>query len=178
MTKNRFGRLFIILALAVVMVITSFAYGAAGGANTADAASKVMSWEKAKDIFADEVPGNDGIKYLHLTRDDGRTVYKGKAVYDKRLYSIEMNAYSGRIYEFESDYIGSRYSSSKVGGVGAAKIKDKIRDRVPGATILYIRLTKDDGRYVYEAEAYKKGYEYEFEFSKSGRLIEYDRDRV
>lgn len=178
MAKNRAEKLFVTVVLALSMVITSFAYAGAAGGNTADAASKVMSWSSAKSSFEKELPGTGGIKYLHLTRDDGRRVYVGKAVRGSRLYSIEMNAYSGRIYEFESDYIGSRYSASEVGAVSKASIISKIKKRVPGATILYVRLTRDDGRYVYEAEAYKNGYEYEFEYSKNGTLLEYDKDRV
>ncbi len=178
MTKNRLGKLFVVTALTLSMVITSFAYLSGSGAGDASAASKVMSWNKARSIFVDEVPGNGGIKYLRLTTDDGRKVYVGKAVYKNRLYSIEMNAYTGRIYDFESDYIGSRYSASKVGAVSKATITSKIKKVVPGAVILYVRLTRDDGRYVYEAEAYKNGREYDFEYSKRGTLLDYDMDRV
>jgi len=178
MYKNKLGKVFVSLAVAAALIVTSFAYMSTQESGTASAASKVMTWKKAVSIFKDEVPGNGGIKYLHLTKDDGVKVYEGKAVYKSRLYSIEMNAYTGEIYDFDSEYIGSRYSASKVGAVSKAAITSKIKKKVPGATIIYVRLTRDDGRYVYEAEAYKNGYEYDFEYSKSGRLLEYERDRV
>lgn len=178
MYKNRLGKVFVSLAVAAALIVTSFAYMSNQAGGTANAASKVMPWKEAVSIFKAEVPGNGGIKYLHLTKDDGQKVYEGKAVYKNRLYSIEMNAYTGEIYDFDSDYIGSRYSASAVGAVSKATIKSKIKKKVPGATIIYVKLTRDDGRYVYEAEAYKKGYEYDFEYTKGGRLIEYERDRI
>ncbi len=177
MTKKRFGRLFVAAALAVSLIAGAFAQMGVQGALDADAAS-VISWSKARTIFVNKVPGNGGIKYLRLTTDDGTRVYVGKAVYNNRLYSIEMNAYTGKVREFESDYIGSRYTASSVGAVSKATITKKLKKEVPGGTILYVRLTRDDGRYIYEAEVYKKGYEYEFEYSKRGALIDYDMDRV
>lgn len=65
--------------------------------------------------------------------------------------------------------------------IGWSKAKSIFKKELPsGATVKYVHLTTDDGRYVYEAEAYKNGYEYEFKFTKGGTLIEseYEKDRV
>ena len=176
MTKKRTGKVMLSILLALSLVVTAFAYaGAAGGADAA-AASKI-SWSKAKAIFKEELPKGATVKYVHLTRDDGRSVYKGKAVKSKYVYSIEIAASDGRILDKDKDNEGSRYTASKVGAVSKTTIRNKIKNKVPGA-IIYVKLTRDDGRYVYEAEAYKDGYEYDFEFSKRGAILEYERDKV
>ncbi len=177
MTKNRAGRLWIAGLLAVSMVAASFAYTGTMGLSDANASSKI-SWSQAKRIFKEELPKGATIKYVHLTRDDGRRIYKGKAVKGNYVYSIEMTAASGRILEKDKDYEGSRYAASKAGAVSKSTIRSKIRAEVPGAIIIYVKLDRDDGRYVYEAEAYKDGYEYEFEFTKRGSILEYERDKV
>lgn len=183
--KNRLGKVLIVTAIAVSLLATSFAFAdtksapkATEGTNVTAKASSVISWSKAMSIFRAELPSKAAIKYLHLTRDDGMRVYKGKAVKGKYVYSVEMKAYTGEILELESDYEGSRYTASKVGAVSKSTIISKIKKKVPGATIIYVKLDRDDGRYVYEAEAYKKGYEYDFEYSKRGTLLDYERDKV
>ena len=105
-------------------------------------------------------------------------MYKGKAVKGSYVYSIEIQAYTGEVLESDFDYEGSRYSASRVGAVSKSTIISKIKDKVPGAVVVYVKLDRDDGRYVYEAEAYKNGYEYEFEYSKRGTLLDYERDKV
>ena len=177
MTKKRTGKVMLSILLALSLVVTAFAYaGAAGGAD--DAAASKISWSKAKAIFKEELPKGATVKYVHLTRDDGRSVYKGKAVKSKYVYSIEIAASDGRILDKDKDNEGSRYTASKVGAVSKTTIRNKIKNKVPGAIIIYVKLTRDDGRYVYEAEAYKDGYEYDFEFSKRGAILEYERDKV
>ena len=169
MTKNRTGKVMLSILLSLSLVVTAFAYAGAAGAADVNAASKI-SWSKAKAIFKEELPTGATVKYVHLTRDDGMRVYKGKAVKGKYVYSIEIAASDGTILEKDKDNEGSRYTASKVGAVSKTTIKNKI--------IIYVKLTRDDGRYVYEAEAYKDGYEYDFEYSKRGSLLEYERDKV
>lgn len=49
--------------------------------------------------------------------------------------------------------------------------------KVPGATITKIEQDYDDGRKIYEGEAYKDGYEYEFEINAStGKFIKWEQD--
>ena len=182
---KKFVKIFAITAMAVSLLATSFAFADGKAPETrekgtvvAAQSQKVIPWSNAKSIFKKELPSKAAIKYVHLTRDDGQRVYKGKAVKGSYVYSIEIQAYTGEILDYERDYEGSRYTASEIGAVGKSYIRAKIENRIPDATIIYIRLTRDDGRYVYEAEAYKNGYEYDFEFTKSGRLIESERDRV
>ena len=190
MKKNSLGKVFVTAMVALSLIFTSFVFtntGAEGNSYAAStvkatAQSSVISWSKAKTIFKNRLEArgvkNAVIKYVHLTRDDGYRVYKGKAVKGNYVYSIEINAVNGRIRDYERDYEGSRYTASKVGAVSKTTINNKIKKKVPGCYIIYTKLTRDDGRYVWEAEAYKGGYEYEFEYSKNGTLLEWDRDKV
>ncbi|MGN0659753.1 MAG: PepSY domain-containing protein [Emergencia sp.] len=178
MKKNRLSRAGITVILAAALVVSSLALASAGPQAEAAAASKYISWSKAKSVFLNEFPTLSGVKYLRLTTDDGRKIYAGKAVKGSYVYSIEIDATTGKVLDSDRDYEGSRYTASKVGAVSRTTIQNKIRKKVPGATIIYIRLTRDDGRYVYEAEAYKNGYEYDFEYSKGGTLLEYEKDKV
>ncbi len=184
MKKNRLGKVFVTTAVALSMIFTSFAFAGTGTDSETYAAtqSSVISWSKAKTVFKNRLEdrgvNNAVIKYLHLTRDDGYRVYKGKAVKGNYVYSIEINAVTGKIRDYERDYEGSRYTASKVGAVSKTTITNKIKNRVPGCYVIYVKLTRDDGRYVWEGEAYKGGYEYEFEYTKGGTLIEWDKDKV
>ena len=183
--KNRLGKVLIVTTIAVSLLATSFAFAdtkpvpkVTEGTTVSAKASSVISWSKAKRIFLNEFPSLSGVKYLRLTKDDGVRVYKGKAVKGSYVYSIEIDAYTGEVRDSERDYERSRYSASRAGAVSKSTIISKIKRRVPVATIIYVKLDRDDGRYVYEAEAYKNGYEYDFEFTKRGTLIESERDRV
>ncbi len=178
MLNNRLSKICVTAVLAIALVVSSLAIASVGPDAEAAAASSYISWSKAKSIFLDRYPQLTGVKYLHLTTDDGIKVYKGKAAKGSYVYSIEINAKTGKVLEAERDYEGSKYTASKVGAVSKTSIKNKILKKVPGATIIYVKLTRDDGRYVYEAEAYKNGYEYDFEYTKKGTLIEYDKDKV
>lgn len=178
MLNNRLSKICATAVLAIALVVSSLAIVSVGPDAEAAAASSYISWSKAKSIFLNEFPQLTGVKYLRLTTDDGVKVYKGKAVKGSYVYSIEINAKTGKVRDADRDYEGSRYTASKVGAVSKTSIKNKILKKVPGATIIYVKLTRDDGRYVYEAEAYKNGYEYDFEYTKGGTLIEYDKDRV
>lgn len=183
--KNRLGKVLIVTTIAVSLLATSFAFAdtktaqpKAEATTVAAKASSVISWSKGISIFRSELPSSAAIKYLHLTRDDGVRMYKGKATKGSYVYSIEIHAYTGEVLESDFDYEGSRYSASRVGAVSKSTIISKIKRKVPGAMIVYVKLDRDDGRYVYEAEAYKNGYEYEFEYSRRGTLLDYDRDKV
>lgn len=184
--KNRLGKILIVTTIAVSLLATSFAFaGTTTAAKQAEpksvtmkASKSVISWSKGISIFRKEIPSSAAIKYLHLTRDDGVRMYKGKAVKGSYVYSIEIQAYTGEVLESDFDYEGSRYSASRVGAVSKSTIISKIKRKVPGAVVVYVKLDRDDGRYVYEAEAYKNGYEYEFEYSKRGTLLDYERDKV
>ena len=121
MKKNRLGKVLVTTAVALSMIFTSFAFASAGTGSETYAAtqSSVISWSKAKTVFKNRLEdrgvNNAIIKYLHLTRDDGYRVYKGKAVKGNYVYSIEINAVSGKIRDYEKDYTFLYYDMLFVG---------------------------------------------------------------
>ena len=85
---------------------------------------------------------------------------RGKAVKGSYVYSIEINAYTGEVRDSERDYEGSRYSASRAGAVSKSTIISKIKRRVPGATIIYVKLDREmcirDSRHYEHGEAEEK----------------------
>lgn len=70
-------------------------------------------------------------------------------------------------------------SSSTSGKISEAKVKEIVQAKVPGATIIQIKLDYDDGILVYEVEAYKDMYEYDFEINAaSGVILDFDKDHI
>lgn len=188
MKKNRLGKVAAVV-LSLALVGTSFAFAgteapqkdsakAQKAVVTAQAEQKI-SRDEAKAIFKKRVP-NSLIKYLKKVNDDdfrGREVYKGKASKGSYVYDFEIDAATGRFVDFEKDYEGSRYSASKLGCLTKSQVMAKVKKRVPGAIIVYTKLTRDDGRYVYEGEAYRNGYTYEFEMNAfSGRYYDFEKE--
>lgn len=186
--ESKLGKTIVVGAVAFSMMISTAVFTASGAyaadrsedvkTVTAQASKRVnISWSKAKSIFKKRLPGGI-LKYMRLTYDDGRRIYKGKGVKGNYVYSFEISATTGRIVDWERDYEGSRYTASKIGSsFTLTEAKNKVKKRIPGAYIIYVKLTRDDGRYVYEGEAYRNGYEYSFEMNAySGRWIEWERD--
>lgn len=170
MKKNRMGKILTAVVLILTMATTSFAF--------ADVkAQSQISWNDAKTAFQKKAPGAV-LKYMRLTYDDGRKVYQGKGVKGSYVYDFEINAKNGKFVDFERDYEGSAYTASEIGSTFyKSEAKAKVLKKVPGARIIYVKLTRDDGRYIYEGEAYKNGYLYEFEMSAySGKIREWDKE--
>ncbi len=65
------------------------------------------------------------------------------------------------------------------GRISYEKAKSIVLAKIPGATIIKLKLEKDDGIYIYEGEAILGGYEYEFEINaSSGVIIDWDKERI
>lgn len=180
----KFGKILIVATLAVSLLTTSFAFAAtpkstATKGSTVTAQGTTIGSTKAKSIFWKRVPKST-INYVKLTTDDGVKVYKGKAVKGSYVYSFEIDAYTGNFRDYDREYEASRSTAGKIGSsVYKSDVKAKVRNRIPGAIVIYVKLTRDDGRWVYEGEAYRNGYEYSFEMNAySGRFIEWESDWV
>lgn len=182
----KLGKILIVTTLAVSLLTTSLAFAATpksteARGNTVTAQETTIGSAKAKSIFWKKVPKST-IKYIKLTtdRDDGRVykIYKGKAVKGDYVYSFEIDAYTGKFRDYERDLEKSRSTASKIGSsISKTDVINKVRSRVSKAVIIYVKLTKDDGRWIYEGEAYRNGYEYSFEMNAySGKFIEWEKD--
>ena len=70
---------------------------------TTSSAASVITVDEAKAIMQEKVPGATVIK-IELDNDDGILVYEGELVKGNMEYDIDVNANTGKIISFESDY--------------------------------------------------------------------------
>lgn len=114
---------------------------------------------------------------VRLDRDDWRLEYEVEFTTADREYEYTIDASSGRILETDVE----RRTVFTEGGITIKEATALVLDRLPdGATAddIRIRSDRDDGRVVYEGEAWYDGYEYEFEIDAArGRITDWERDR-
>lgn len=174
------------MALLVAALLTSTAFAGeigtvSGEAKTVKAATaqKEITRDEAKAIVKDEVPGCT-IKVLHKGTDDGRAVYEVIAKKGNTVYEMNVDLYTGEVYDLDSENVRSKNTAIGIGSsFTVAKVKAKIKRWVSNPTIIYIQLTRDDGRYVYEGEAYKNGKIYSFEMNAyTGSYIERESESM
>ena len=65
--------------------------------------NSIISIEKAKQIALDKVPGAI-IKEIELDTDDGKTVYEGELRKENWEYEFKIDAFTGAILKWESDF--------------------------------------------------------------------------
>lgn len=157
--------------------------------------SNVIGKARAKEIILAKAPGAE-ITKLVLDEDDGILYYEGYARVDGKLYEFEVKADDGviRKWELESDNSGNNNSGS--GSTSTPKptatpkpttapstaismddARALVLEKVPGATIVKIEQDYDDGRKIYEGEAYKGSTEYDFEIdAATGKFIKWEQD--
>lgn len=156
--------------------------------------SNVIGEARAKEIILAKAPGAE-ITKLVLDEDDGILYYEGYARVDGKLYEFEVKADDGviRKWELEDDNSSNNSGSGSTStpkptatpkpttapstAISMDEARTLVLKKVPGATITKIELDYDDGRKIYEGEAYKDGYEYEFEINAStGKFIKWEQD--
>lgn len=157
--------------------------------------SNVIGEARVKEIILAKAPGAE-ITKLVLDEDDGILYYEGYARVDGKLYEFEVKADDGviRKWELESDNSGNNNSGS--GSTSTPKptatpkpttapstaismddARALVLEKVPGATIVKIEQDYDDGRKIYEGEAYKGSTEYDFEIdAATGKFIKWEQD--
>lgn len=80
----------------------SFNQNKSSDVNT-NSTKKEIGIEKAKEIALNKVPGAY-IKKIELDTDDGRLIYEGEMYKDRMEYEFEIDAYTGEILKWETDY--------------------------------------------------------------------------
>lgn len=86
------------------------------------------------------------------------------------------NANSGNSGNGSSSSSGT---AAKDNLISESEAKNIVLAKVPGASFTEFSLDYDDGRYVYEGEAYKDGYEYSFEINaSSGVIIDWEKESM
>lgn len=142
---------------------------------------EMIDEEEAEEIaIRDSGVNESDIEYFRtsMDRDHGTIVYEIRFSDGRTRYEYDISS-SGRILEFSSEVLPESRDDGR-----AISIEEATRialDRVPGATErdIRIRAERDDGRRIYEGSIWFDRVEYEFEIdAASGRIIEWDRDRI
>lgn len=156
--------------------------------------SNVIGKARAKEIILAKAPGAE-ITKLVLDEDDGILYYEGYARVDGKLYEFEVKADDGVIRKWELEYDNSGNNNSGSGSstpkptatpkpttapstaISMDDARALVLEKVPGATIVKIEQDYDDGRKIYEGEAYKGNTEYDFEIdAATGKFIKWEQD--
>lgn len=112
-----------------------------------------------------------------LTTDDGIRIYKVKMKDGTRRYTLEYNAKSGKLLEYE--WKTATFSSASSKYIGVTKAKTIALKRVPGATVRTCKYEVDDGIPVYEVELIKGTTEYDITINaKTGKVIDFEMDSI
>lgn len=173
-----------------------------GSAQVTLTESKVR--EKVEELF----PGATILK-VKLDNDDGLYAYEVEFKMNDYMGEVKLDPETGEILKREFDYAqvatasgssnassssgstskssgssassGSKSSSSSSGStvIGTARAKEIAISRAGGGKVTSIRLTRDDGRQVYDGKVVNGNYEYEFEIDAlNGSVREWDKDRI
>lgn len=140
-----------------------------------------ISEEEATRIALDDAKVTDTLYVrTNLDRDDGRFVYEIEFGTQDREYEYKIDAASGRIRETDIERVKrTSVSDAKVSiEEAAAMVMERIGDGI-GRDDIRIRQDRDDGRIVYEGDAWYGKYEYEFEIdAATGRFRDWERERI
>lgn len=107
---------------------------------------------------------------VHEDRDHGRNTYEVEFYACNTEYDYEIDKTSGEVLSYDSDIEGWA-AVDQTGGspVTLEQARDLVVARVPGLAAEDVRIhgERDDGRQVFEGEAWYDGTEYEFEIDAS-----------
>ena len=115
--------------------------------------------------------------------DDGRTVYEVEFYVGNVEYDYEIDKATGTIISYDSDIEGWAPSTPGTGSTGSLTLdeaRNMVLAKVPGMTAQNVQIHQDydDGRKVYEGEAWYNGREYEFEIDASTKqFLEWSEER-
>ena len=98
-------------------------------------------------------------------RDDGRSVYEVEFTAGGTEYGYEIDSGTGEILSYDSDIEGWSLSSQSGAAVTLEQARELVVNRAKGLTAEDVRIREDwdDGRLVYEGEAWCNNREHEFE---------------
>lgn len=142
-----------------------------GGSSTVSRTS-ALTEDQAKAIALEHagVAEADATFYrVKSDRDDGRSVYEVEFYSGTTEYDYEIDQNSGEILSYDSDIEGWAAASQGGEPITLEQATELVVARVEGLTAQEVRIHEeyDDGRQVYEGEAWYNGTEYEFEIDAS-----------
>lgn len=143
------------------------------------AENQMIGEEAAKQIALQHAGGSQvSNTKVHLDRKDGKVIYEIEFYVGSDKYEYEVDAYSGKILEFDID-IQETTSQAEVRIISEDEAKQIAIQHagITQAAFKKVKCDKDDGKIVYEIEFYAANNEYEYEIDGySGKILDYDVD--
>lgn len=149
--------------------------GAKPGSGTAPL---TMEQAKSKALVQEGLDAEDAVfTQTKLEWDGGRQVYDLEFYANGYKYEYEIDAQTGKVLGFEA---ASGTPPDTAGMISKEKAQEIALAKVPGATADHVRklkLDRDDGRQIYEAEIFCNGAEYEIDIDAvTGKILDYAVD--
>ncbi len=136
---------------------------------------KIISMSKCKKLAGKEVP-NGKITHISRKRSDGIDIYKVKIQKGSKKYELKFHARTGKLLEYEWDFVKKADSSKYIGEKRAKQIALK---EVGGGRVVKVEFDKDDGIPVYDVEVVDDELEYEIKIhAVKGTILEIDVDSI
>lgn len=163
-----------------------------GQTQTGTPAAITITYEKAKEIALTKVGGGT-VREIELDYEHGILVYEVEIKYNGIKYEVDVNAETGEIVKFKSEYSSntaalstsqptatstpSQSGSTASGQISYEKAKEIALAKVGGGTIKDIELDYEKGRLVYEVEVKYNSREYEVKIdAATGEIVKYRID--
>lgn len=159
--------------------VLDFSYESANGSAQASGNSSSQATpasgvteDQAKAIALEHagVAESDATFYrVEQDRDNGRNVYEVEFYSGTTEYDYEIDRDTGDIVSYDSDIEGWAVSSQSGTPVTLDQARQLVVDRISGIASSDVQIHEDwdDGRQIYEGEAWYNGVEYEFEIDAS-----------
>lgn len=156
-----------------------------GEKTTSSTTGSAVTEEEAKAIALEHAGLTEGDVTFHRVEqdyDDGQAVYEVEFYSGSTEYDYEIAQDTGKVVSYDSDIEGWAAASQQSGTSKAVTLEEAsqlVLDRIPGAmeSDVHIKSERDDGRDIYEGEAFYDGAKYEFEIDAStGNFIEWSVD--
>lgn len=165
---------------------------------TSGTSSSDIGLEKAKSLVLAKIPGAT-ITEIKLDVDDGVRKYEGEAILNSVEYEFEIKASDGTFLQWEQEKKQNSNSNNNTNtntntntqatakpttkpassSISMDEARKLVLNKVSGATITKLEVDYDDGRKVYEGEAYKGNTEYDFEIDAStGKFLKWEQDTM
>lgn len=135
---------------------------------------KYIGADKVKELIMERLP-ECRIAEIEMDWEDGRMIYEGEAFLNNTEYEFEIDAVTGEFLKWDVES-GAIVPDNYISKQEAESI---ILGKLPkGAVIAELKLEEEDGRMVYEAEAYGQGEEYDIEIDAvTGEVLKLESEK-
>ena len=152
---------------------------------SAQSENQSISLEEAKSAALDDAQlGIDEVEFLKTERNtDGDTSYYDiQFLVNGTIYKYQINTETGAILhvDYEAESASSGTDAPEASAITLDQARNLVLAKVPGMTAQNVRIHQDwdDGRKIYEGEAWYNGVEYEFEIDAStGAFLDWSAER-